>query len=143
MQTVERSGLVRYTPAQMFALVSDVASYPQFLPWCVGSSVQPVSNSEVVATVKVARSVLRTSFTTRNTLVQDRSITMNLEDGPFRSLTGEWKFDPIGDEGSRVSFRVNFEFDNRLMAAALNAAFESVCATMVSAFVDRARAVYG
>jgi ribosome-associated toxin RatA of RatAB toxin-antitoxin module len=109
----------------------------------VGSSVQPVSGTEVVATVKVARSVLRTSFTTRNTLVQDRTITMNLEEGPFRSLTGEWRFEPIGDEGSRVSFRVNFEFDNRLMAAALNAAFESVCATMVSAFVERARAVYG
>ena len=127
----------------MYALVSDVASYPQFLPWCVGSSVQPVSDSQVIATVKVARSVLRTSFTTRNTLVPERSITMNLEEGPFRSLKGQWSFDPIGTEGSRVSFRVQFEFDNRLMAAALNAAFESVCATMVGAFVERARAVYG
>jgi ribosome-associated toxin RatA of RatAB toxin-antitoxin module len=143
MQTVERSALVRYTAAQMFALVGDVPSYPQFLPWCTGSSVQPVSDTEVVATVNVARSVLRTSFTTRNVMIPDRSISMRLEKGPFRSLIGEWKFDPIGEEGSRVNFRVEFEFENRLLAAALNAAFESVCATMVSAFVQRAKAVYG
>lgn len=142
MQSVARSALVRYTAAQMFALVSDVPSYPRFLPWCVGARVLPVADNEVIATVDVARSVLRTSFTTRNSMVPDRSIAMRLESGPFRSLVGEWNFDPIGSEGSRVSFRVEFEFSNRLMATALSSAFESVCATMVGAFVDRAKAVY-
>jgi ribosome-associated toxin RatA of RatAB toxin-antitoxin module len=143
VQIVERSALVRYTPAQMFALVNDVPSYPAFLPWCVGSQVEHISATEVIATVEVARSVLRTSFTTRNTAVIDRSISMRLERGPFKALSGEWRFDPIGAEGSRVSFRVEFEFNNKLMAKALSSVFESVCATMVGAFCDRAKAVYG
>lgn len=143
MQSVERSALVRYTPAQMFALVNDVARYPQFLPWCTGSSVQVLAPTEVLATVQMARSALRTRFTTRNTLTPDRAIDMRLEEGPFSQLTGQWRFDPIGEEGSRVGFKVEFEFSNKVLSAALNPVFESVCAAMVGAFVERAKSVYG
>ena len=143
VQSVERSALVRYTPGQMLALVGDVERYPEFLPWCVSASVQPVREGEVIATVEVARSVLRTRFATRNVIEPDGRLRMTLESGPFRALQGEWRFDPIGTQGARVTFHIDFEFDNRLLAAALNAAFESICSTLVNAFADRARAVYG
>jgi ribosome-associated toxin RatA of RatAB toxin-antitoxin module len=142
MQVVERSALVTYTAAQMFALVNDVARYPEFLPWCVGARVEHVSASERVAALKVARGVLRTEFTTRNTLQQDAQIHMQLMHGPFRNLVGEWRFEPIGTRGSRVHFRMEFEFKNRLSASAFNAVFESLCGTIVDAFVLRAQTVY-
>ena len=142
MQIVERSALVTYTAAQMFALVNDVARYPEFLPWCVGARVEEVSAAERVAALKVARGVLKTEFTTRNTLQQDARIHMQLMHGPFRDLTGEWRFEPIGTRGSRVYFRMEFEFKNRLSAAAFNAVFESLCGTIVDAFVLRAQAIH-
>jgi ribosome-associated toxin RatA of RatAB toxin-antitoxin module len=95
-----------------------------------------------VASVKVTRGILRTEFTTRNTLTRNAQILMQLIEGPFRNLTGEWRFDAIGERGSRVSFRVEFEFKNRLTAAALGAAFEALCSTIVDAFVLRARKIY-
>lgn len=142
MQVVERSALVTYTATQMFALVNDVARYPEFLPWCVGARVEDVSAVERVAALKVARGVLQTEFTTRNTLQQDSQIHMKLMHGPFRDLVGEWRFEPIGARGSRVNFRVEFEFKNRLSARAFNAVFESLCGTIVDAFVVRAQTVY-
>lgn len=142
MQVVERSALVTYTPAQMFALVNDVAHYPEFLPWCIGARVEEVSASERIAALKVARGVLQTEFTTRNTLRQDAQIHMQLMHGPFRNLVGEWRFEPIGTRGSRVHFRIEFEFKNRLSASAFNAVFESLCGTIVDAFVLRARTKY-
>jgi ribosome-associated toxin RatA of RatAB toxin-antitoxin module len=142
MQIVERSALVTYTAAQMFALVNDVARYPEFLPWCVGARVEEVSAAERIAALKVARGVLKTEFTTRNTLQQDARIHMQLMHGPFRDLTGEWRFEPIGTRGSRVYFRMEFEFKNRLSAAAFNAVFESLCGTIVDAFVLRAQFIY-
>ena len=142
MQVVERSALVTFTAAQMYALVNDVGRYPEFLPWCTGARVQEVSSTERVATVNVARGVLRTDFTTRNTLSPDARILMNLVDGPFKALTGEWRFDAIGQRGSRVQFRVEFEFKNRLTAAAFNAAFEALCGSIVDAFVVRAQKIY-
>jgi len=142
MQVVERSALVTYTAAQMFALVNDVARYPEFLPWCVGARVEDVSPGERIAALKVARGVLQTEFTTRNTLQQNTQIHMQLMHGPFRNLVGEWRFEPIGTRGSRVHFRIEFEFKNRLSGAAFNAVFESLCGTIVDAFVLRARTIY-
>src|ERR1700679_4305806 len=111
----------------MYALVNDVGRYPEFLPWCAGSRGEDESDSQRLASVTVARGVLRTEFTTRNLLKKDAQILMQLVDGPFRSLTGEWRFDAIGERGSRVSFRVEFEFKNRITAAALSTAFETLC----------------
>ena len=142
MQLVERSALVSYTAAQMFALVNDVARYPEFLPWCVAARVEDISPTERVASLQIARGVLQTEFTTRNTLRQDAQIHMHLLHGPFRNLTGEWRFDAIGTRGSRVHFRVEFEFKNRLSATAFNAVFEALCGTIIDAFVVRAQSIY-
>ncbi len=143
LQVIERSAIVRYTAAQMFALVNDVGRYPEFLPWCTGGRVTDEPDGQRLASVSIARGLLRTEFTTRNTLVKDSRILMNLVDGPFRNLTGEWHFDAIGERGSRVRFRVQFEFKNRLTAVALSAAFEALCSTIVDAFVLRAQKIYG
>ena len=142
LQVVERSAIVTFTAEQMFDLVNDVGRYPEFLPWCEQARVQDTSENERLATVSVARGVLRTRFTTRNTLKRGARILMHLVDGPFRSLTGEWNFEAIGERGSRVHFRVEFEFRNRLTAAAFNAMFEAVCASIVDAFVQRAHKIY-
>jgi ribosome-associated toxin RatA of RatAB toxin-antitoxin module len=142
LQVVERSAIVTFTTAQMFALVNDVGRYPEFLPWCTGARVEDLSDTERLASIKVARGLLRTEFTTRNTLTEDAQILMRLVDGPFRELTGEWRFDAIGERGSRVHFRLEFEFKNRLTAAALGAAFEALCGTIVDAFALRAQQIY-
>ena len=126
----------------MFALVNDVARYPEFLPWCTGARVEEQSDATRLATVCISRGLLRTEFTTRNTLTKDAQILMSLVNGPFRSLTGVWRFDGIGKRGSRVSFRVEFEFKNRLIAAALGSAFEALCGSIVEAFVARAQSTY-
>ena len=142
MPVVERSAMVTFTAKQMFDLVNDVGRYPEFLPWCAGARVEDVSATERIAALKVARGVLQTEFTTRNTLRQDSQIHMRLLHGPFRDLIGEWRFDPIGTRGSRVHFRVEFEFKNRLTASAFNAVFEAMCGTIIDAFVLRAQTMY-
>ena len=143
MKLVERSVIVPFTAAQMYSLVNDVPSYPQFLPWCKASRlVEEIGTTERVASLTVERGVLRGEFTTRNQLDPDAGILMNLVEGPFRSLCGQWRFRPIGERGSRVSFRVEFEFRNPLTAVAFNAVFESLCGTIVDAFAARARQIY-
>jgi ribosome-associated toxin RatA of RatAB toxin-antitoxin module len=143
MPLVERSALVTYTPAQMFALVNDVGRYPEFLPWCTAGRAEEVSATERLATVKVARGVLQAEFTTRNILQADAQIHMQLVHGPFRDLTGLWRFGALGERGCKVHFRVQFEFKNRITAAAFNAVFETLCATVVDAFAQRAQKIYG
>ena len=142
MQVVERNALVTFSAARMFALVNDVARYPEFLPWCVGAEVEDVSPGERLAAVKVAKGLVRMQFTTRNSLRQDSQILMELVEGPFSHLVGQWDFAPVGERGSRVSFRIEFEFKSRLMSAAFSPMFQSVCDSIVDAFVARAQAMY-
>ena len=142
MKVVERSSTVPYTARQMYDLVSDVERYPQFLPGCTAAHVEPAAPGEVLASISIARGVLRTEFTTRNASKPGEEILMRLVRGPFRRLTGHWRFAPLPEGGSRVSFRVDFEFRSLLTSEALNPVFEALCATIVEAFVARARVVY-
>ena len=142
LQVIERSAIVGFSPAQMFELVNDVARYPEFLPWCAGARVSDESDTERIASVSIARGPLRTEFTTRNTLTRHEQILMTLEEGPFRELQGVWRFEDIAGRGSRVKFRVEFEFKNRLTALALGSAFEALCGSIVEAFVVRAQRIY-
>lgn len=77
-------------------------------------------------------------FTTRNRLEPDKAIHMGLVDGPFRKLSGAWRFTPIDENACKVELAIDFEFKSRIMAAVLGGAFSKICDTMVAAFVKRA-----
>lgn len=143
MRQVMRSALVGHTAQQLYELINDVERYPEFLPWCERASVESRTDQEVVATLAISRGPLRTEFTTRNALTPDREVRMTLERGPFESLEGAWTLTPIGAAGCRVTLALRFQFTNRLSAALFEPLFEQTAASLVDAFVNRARAVHG
>jgi ribosome-associated toxin RatA of RatAB toxin-antitoxin module len=143
LKIVERSAIVAFTPAQMFALVDDVPRYPEFLPWCTGARAERTSPTERLASIDISKGTIKMQLTTRNTVLEDTNIVMELVDGPFRRLVGRWDFSRMGERGSRIVFRVEFEFKSRLMGIAFNPVFESICDQIVDAFVARASRIYG
>lgn len=143
MRQVERSAIVPFSAGSMFELVADVESYPAFLPGCTSARIHERDGHQVIASIALAEGPLRTEFRTRNVLDPSRSIDMQLEDGPFSSLHGEWVFVPLGPAGSRVSLSVRFAFSSRAIDLLLGPVFEALCNRLVDAFVERARDVYG
>jgi ribosome-associated toxin RatA of RatAB toxin-antitoxin module len=143
VRQVSRQALVSFSPGQMFALVDDVASYPQFLPWCKSAGVIERSPQEVIARLQVHKGPLHAHFTTRNRLEPPALIALDLVEGPFRTLEGEWRFAAIADQGTRVSLTLKFAFANPLNAWLLEPVFEHTCNSLVDAFVIRARTLYG
>lgn len=138
MPTVSRSALVVHSPARMFDLVNDVARYPEFLPWCEFSEVLEQSDDHMQATVGIAKSGIKKAFTTRNSLEYARRIVMQLVDGPFSQLEGEWTFEPLGDDACKISLNLHFEFDSPVLRASFGKVFDSIAGSMVDAFVQRA-----
>ncbi len=59
MPQVSRSALVPFSAKQMYDLVNDVASYPQFLPGCSGSKILEQTESTMVASVDVAKAGIK------------------------------------------------------------------------------------
>lgn len=139
---VRRTALVPYSAEQMFDLVDDVATYPDFLPWCVGAEIEQVDGDEMIATLDIKRSSIRQQLTTRNRRQRPESIAMQLEAGPFSALHGGWQFQALDRAGCKVVFELEFEFNSAVMGALFAPVFEEITGSMVAAFVERARAVY-
>lgn len=142
MSVVRRSAIVPYSAAQMYSLVNNIEDYPQFVPWCSNSSSQQLSATQKQATLYFARGAIKTSFTTKNSLIPDNAIKLELIDGPFKQLQGDWQFVDIHDNGSRVELDVEFELSNRILKIALESFFSQVCDRLVNSFVQRANDVY-
>ena len=143
MRKVNRSALVPYTAREMFSLVDDVESYPEFVPWCNDATVESRSGNSVVATLELHKGPISKHFTTRNTRRDFEAIDMELVGGPFRQLSGGWRFRDIEDQGCRVSLELEFEFESRLVDMMFGAFFKEAGDSLVDAFTKRAREVYG
>ncbi|BET42602.1 type II toxin-antitoxin system RatA family toxin [Atlantibacter hermannii] len=142
MPQISRTALVPYSAEQMYQLVNDVKSYPEFLPGCVGSRVLESSATQMTAAVEVSKAGISKTFTTRNTLVNNQSILMHLVDGPFKRLMGGWKFTPLTPEACRIEFQLDFEFTSKLIELAFGRVFKELAGSMVQAFTARAKEVY-
>ena len=68
MTQISRNALVAYSVEEMYALVSEIETYPEFLPWCKSTEVIYRNGEEVKASIEIARGVLNKSFTTINRL---------------------------------------------------------------------------
>ncbi|BBB24951.1 type II toxin-antitoxin system RatA family toxin [Amphritea japonica] len=143
MTQVDRSALVLHTAEQMFDLVNDVESYPQFLPWCSGTTLIESTDTTMQASLMVAKAGLKYSFTTRNEHERPGKIRIELVEGPFSSLSGVWLFQPLSDEACKVSLSLQFDFSGKLASLAMGKVFNQMAVTMVDAFVSRADQVYG
>lgn len=142
MPQVTRSALVSFSADQMYALVNDVARYPEFLPGCSGSRVLELSSTTMVASVDVAKAGISKTFTTSNQLTDGTSIMMELVDGPFRKLQGGWSFIPLDEQACKVELKLEFEFSSRMIEMAFGKIFNDLTSNMVSAFTQRAKQVY-
>ncbi len=146
MKTVQKSVLIWYSAPEMFALVTDVPQYPEFLPWCDRASVIEADENGMTAKVGISMAGLRQSFTTRNTHVKDRKVSLKLVEGPFSKLDGFWEFTPVGEANERackVALTLRYDFDNAALAALVGPVFDSIAGSLVDAFVKRAGNVYG
>ncbi|MFG0381449.1 type II toxin-antitoxin system RatA family toxin [Pseudomonas sp. zbq_18] len=140
---IQRSALLPYPAQALYDLVNDVASYPQFLPWCAASEVLEVSESHMRASLTVAKGNISQRFVTRNQLLPGQSIEMQLEEGPFSQLQGVWEFKALGDKACKISLDLTFDYAGSLVRATLGPLFTQAANTMVDAFCQRAKQLYG
>lgn len=133
---------MNYSAQQMFDLINDIEAYPQFMDGCTGARILARGDDWVEARLELSKAGVSQSFVTRNQLQPPLSMTLNLVDGPFKYLRGEWRFSPLGDNACKVSFTLEFELQNRLLGLAVGKLFEAVSNRQVDALCARAKALY-
>ena len=143
MTTHSEQKFVPFTPDQLFEMVSDVQSYPKFLPWCVGARIRSVDDELIVADLMIGYKLLRERFTSRVTLDRAKwKIETEFTDGPFKFLRNQWEFKSC-PEGCQIVFLVEFEFRSTVLQKLVSVLFNEVVLRMVSAFEKRAYFLYG
>lgn len=139
---IERSALVTHSALDMYALVLDVPSYPEFLSWCAGTTVHEQDEISQKASLTVTVAGITQQFTTLNTLSEGRRVGMRLHEGPFRNLQGEWLFTQLGEDGCRISLELDFEMASGVMSKMFGKGFGKIANRLVEDFCRRAEEVY-
>jgi ribosome-associated toxin RatA of RatAB toxin-antitoxin module len=143
MQTVQKSVIVARPAHAMYALVDDCERYPEFLPWCAGAVVSERTTETSLATLEIDYHGLRSRISTRNRNEPPDFIHLEFVEGPFEHFKGHWHFVPLGDEGCRVEFSLDYSFASRTMEAVLGPVFGHIIETLVDRFVERAQSLPG
>lgn len=127
----------------MFALVTDIARYPEFLPWVIALRVQSDSDTEAVADMIIGFKTLREGFSCRVHKLRPSMVMVDYIDGPMRHLNNEWRFAPTPDGGCKVDFLVDFSFRSTLFEKLAGQMFDKALRKMIAAFETRADVLYG
>ena len=149
MKHVKKSVLLWYTPHEMYALVTDVSAYPQFLPWCERAEVIEERPGGVTARLHLSYLGVHQAFTTRNTHEPDASVVLELVDGPFSRLDGTWRFVPVpvadgpNAKACKIEFDLCYAFAGGALELLISPVFDRIANTFVDSFVKRAEQVYG
>jgi ribosome-associated toxin RatA of RatAB toxin-antitoxin module len=143
MTRIDRSLLLPYLAEQVFSLVNDVESYPQYMDGCVGAEVLLREPDMLEARLDLAKGGIQHSFSTRNRMVPGQSIVLELIEGPFDSFAGRWDFTGLGDSACKVNLALEFQVSNGLLGAAAARLFDRVTNNLVDAVGRRAKQVYG
>lgn len=133
-----------YTPEQLYALVADVAKYPDFLPWCIASRITKREGDNVFyADLVIGYKMVREKFGSRVTLTEPDMVHVEYLSGPMKYLSNYWKFIREEDGSCTIDFFVDFEFKNKILQNLIGVFFNEVVQRMVGAFETRAKELYG
>lgn len=135
--------MVPYSNRQIYELVTDIEQYPQFLNWCSNSEILSSDGNIVSARVDVELKGVKQSFSTRNINHPYEKIEMNLIDGPFSRLGGEWRFIELSEDACKVELDLSFDFNNVVLGKLFGPIFSQISAGQIEAFQKRAKQVYG
>ncbi|AKJ68199.1 cyclase [Pandoraea thiooxydans] len=142
MAEVIKTVLIQHSAQQMFDLVTNVADYPNFLPWCGGVEIRHQDETSMEASIRIAFKGLHQQFTTRNRHDRPTAIDMEFVDGPFKKFSGAWRFTPLRENACKIEFRLHYEFSSLLLEKVIGPVFSHIANTFVDSFVKRAETVY-
>jgi coenzyme Q-binding protein COQ10 len=131
-----------YTQEQMFRLVSDIESYPEFLPWCLAARINRRDGDILWADMVVGFRMVRERFTSKVTLTTPQAIDVSYISGPLKHMTNQWQFLALPDGRCEIDFYVDSEFRSRMLQRMIGALFHEAVRRMVSAFETRAAKLY-
>jgi coenzyme Q-binding protein COQ10 len=134
-----------FTPEQIFDLVADVESYPDFLPlWHAAS----ISRSEQDDTLYFTEQTLqlgpvRKTFGTETSMQRPGRIQVCSNDPMFDEFIIQWLLEALPDNACRVDFSLSCKVASLLLKPIIEVVLGEAAQGIVDAFERRAYTMYG
>ena len=138
MVSIKKSALVLYSREEMFNLVDSVEDYPDFLPWCGGTEVLTKTSKVTKASIKINYRGVKQTFTTENNKNAPEKMIIKLINGPFKELSGEWRFIELDKDACRIELELHYQFSNIILEKLISPVFNIIANTFIDNFVKEA-----
>ena len=141
-----------YSARQLFALASDVGSYPEFVPLCQDANIWDEQRDgphirSFTASLLIVYDKLKLQETfVSDVSTNDEALTIRAvsDKGPVKQLENTWRFVDIAGTGeSDVEFSIDYVMSSRVLQFAMSTMFDYAVRKMMAAFEQRAREIYG
>lgn len=135
--------LLRFPAPLLYEVVSDVAHYEKFVPWCKRSTVLSRSPSTMKAELEVGFQMFSERYLSEVALDPNRSVVASSSHTQlFEHLRSEWHFQAASGDASNstwVNFSVEFRFKSAVYNEVSELFMQEVAKKMVRAFEQRCR----
>jgi len=138
MKNIHKEEDINIDIETIFYLINDIKSYPNYLPWCTKSEVTEESSNTIIGKIFISKSFINWNFSTKNIIKKNESISLELVDGPFESLTGKWLFSSINEFNTKVSLDINYKFKSSIIELSIEPIFSSIMNSILKSFVQEA-----
>ena len=127
-------------------MVLEIEKYPDFVPWCLDSTVHKREESkdfiEITADLRVGKRIINEVY---SSLVlyskKEDIITVTNIEGPLKYLKNEWKFKEINNK-TQLTFSIDFELKNSFLNMIMKNSFNFGLNKITDAFEERARKLF-
>ena len=130
---------------QIYDLIIDVGSYPEFLPFCTQAEILSFNSNVMVADLHVQVGLFAHKYRSEVHCSPPNSgsasVKIEAVEGPLRYLDSSWILREEG-EVLRISFQMDFEFKVSIFNMLIAPRVERLCDTFVASFMNRAGKIY-
>lgn len=128
---------------KLYEMVSDIESYPKFIPWCSDAKIIEKDGNIVIADLSVCFKSFCAKYTSEVLFNdQDKKIAVESIKGPFKHLHQGWKFTKCEDDKTFVEFEIDFSMKSKILETMISLVFDHACKKMMQAFEDRAHKLF-
>jgi coenzyme Q-binding protein COQ10 len=131
----------QYTTDQLFALVSDIESYPAFMPGCLATRIVDRRGRSWRVDNLFGFGPLRGRFTSQAELDPPTGLVVTSSQGPWSSLILKWSLSDAG-RGCRIAFNFSATFRSAVLAALARSMAPGLESRVLRAFERRAGELY-
>ena len=137
MNQFKRLFVIKKPVQEVFKVLSEVEQYHTFIPYCIESKITEEQNDYSLVTLNIEFFGIQTSFTTKNVVKNNKSIEMDLIEGPFEKFKSSWRLEEVDHQTTSLSFEMNYQMRNKILEMAFKKNLKTVSESIIKAFKSR------